>query len=126
MNIRIQVRHEAASERIQKYITNEFEHVISRFSENGVKSTDSENHPYVVSAEFVVDQEGSNGHLKTFEAIIHVPGDTITVKERDPEANKAIDVAMKVIEKLLKRHKETHLKPGTQIRHNIERHATTE
>jgi ribosomal subunit interface protein len=107
MNIRIQVRHEAAREAIQKYITMEFEHISSKFD--------------IISAEFVVDQEGPNGHTKTFESIIHVPGDTITVKESDEEAHKAIDTAMKVIEKLLKKHKETHAHPGSHIRHNIER-----
>ena len=49
MNIRIQVRHDAAREAIQKYITAEFEHISSKFD-------------YITSAEFIVDQEGSNGH----------------------------------------------------------------
>src|SRR6476620_12309137 len=102
MNIRIQVRHEAAREAIQKYITSEFEHITKPFTENG-----DPNHPYIISAEFIVDQEGSNGHLKTFEAILHVPGDTLTVNESNSEAHKAIDSAMKVLEKLIKRHKET-------------------
>ncbi|HEX5315359.1 MAG TPA: HPF/RaiA family ribosome-associated protein [Candidatus Kapabacteria bacterium] len=115
MNIRIQVRHDAAREAIQKYITTEFEHVSKKFTDGEASA--------IVSAEFIVDQEGSNGHVKTFEAIIHVPNDTITVKERDPEAHKAIDTAMKVLEKLLMRHKETYAKPGTLIRHNTERRA---
>ncbi|GEM_PF-2286265 len=117
MTTRIQVRHEAASERIQKYITTEFDHIIQRFNES------ADTRPYVISAEFIVDQEGSNGHLKTFEAIVKVPGDTLTVKERDPEAHKAVDAAMKVLEKLLKRHKETYLKPGNLIRHQADRAA---
>ena len=107
MKIRIQVRHDAASERIQRYVTAEFERIAQKFD--------------VISAEFIVDQEGSNGHLKVFEAIVRVPGDTITVKESDTEAHKAIDMSMKVIEKQLKKHKETYLRPGTMIRHNIER-----
>lgn len=115
MNIRIQVRHDAAREAIQKYITTEFEHIAKKFTD-GEESA-------IVSAEFIVDQEGSNGHVKIFEAIVHVPNDTITVKERDPEAHKAIDTAMKVIEKLLTRHKETYARPGTLIRHNAERRA---
>ncbi len=113
MNIRIQVRHEAAREAIQKYITAEFEHIAKKFTDGEAS--------VVVSAEFIVDQEGATGHIKTFEAIVHVPNDTITVKERDPEAHKAIDTAMKVIEKLLNRHKETYSRPGTLIRHNAER-----
>jgi ribosomal subunit interface protein len=107
MNIRVQVRHDAAAERIQRYIATEFEHIANKFQ--------------IVSAEFIVDQEGSNGHLKTFEAIIHVPGDTITVHEKDDEVHKAIDASMKVIEKLLKKHKETYSKPGNLIRHKAER-----
>ncbi len=118
MNIRIQVRHEAAREAIQKYITTEFEHIASKFT-NG-------EHSSIISAEFIVDQEGSNGHKKTFEAIIHVPGDTLKVKESAEESHKAIDISMKVIEKLLKKHKETHAHPGAQIRHNVERSATPE
>jgi ribosomal subunit interface protein len=107
MNIRVQVRHDAAAERVQRYIATEFEHVSNKFE--------------IISADFIVDQEGSNGHLKTFEAIIHVPGDTITVHEKADEAHKAIDASMKVIEKLLKRHKETYARPGSLIRHKTER-----
>ncbi|MDP4234541.1 MAG: HPF/RaiA family ribosome-associated protein [Bacteroidota bacterium] len=107
MNIRVQVRHEAAEERIQRYIATEFDHIANKYS--------------IISADFIVDQEGSNGHLKTFEGIVHVPGDTITVKERAEETHKAIDASMKVIEKLLKRYKETYAKPGNLIRHKIER-----
>jgi ribosomal subunit interface protein len=118
MNIRIQVRHEAASEAIQKYITNEFERISNKFFD-GL-------HPLIVSAEFIVDQEGSNGHKKTFEAIIGVPGDTIAVKESADETHKAIDMSMKVIEKLLLKHKETHARPGAQIRHEAVRDRSRE
>ena len=103
MNIRVQVRHDAAAERIQRYIATEFEHISTKFD--------------IISAEFIVDQEGSNGHLKTFEAIVKVPGDVLTVKEKADEVHKAIDGALKVIEKLLKRHKETYARPGSLIRH---------
>jgi ribosomal subunit interface protein len=107
MNINIQVRHEAAKETIQKYITTELEALRL--------------HHEIISADCIVDQEGSNGHIKTFEAILHIPGDTFTVKERAGEVHKAVDIAMKVIEKLLTKHKETHLRPGTMIRHKVER-----
>ena len=113
MNIRIQVRHEAAREAIQKYITAEFEHIAKKFS-NGEPSE-------IVSAEFIVDQEGSNGHKKTFEAIVHVRGETLAVKESAGETHKAIDISMKVLEKLLMRHKEKHAHPGSLIRHNADR-----
>ena len=115
MNIIIQVRHDAAREAIQKYITAEFEHIEKKFT-NG-------EHSFIISAEFIVDQEGPHGHTKTFEAIIHVPGDTLTVKESSAETHKAIDISMKVLEKLLMRHKEKHARPGAQIRHNVERRA---
>lgn len=108
MNIRIQVRHDAAREAIQKYITSEFEHISSKYED-------------ITSAEFIVDQEGSNGHIKTFEAVVHVPGDTIAVKESADEANKAIDSTMKILEKRLNRHKETHSYPGNLLRHNAAR-----
>jgi ribosomal subunit interface protein len=107
MNIRVQVRHDAAAERIQRYIATEFEHISTKFQ--------------ITSAEFIVDQEGPSGHLKTFEAIIHVPGDTITVHEKADETHKAIDATMKVLEKLLNKHKETYSRPGSQIRHKAER-----
>lgn len=110
MNIKIQVRHEAAREAIQKYITTEFEHIAKKF-------TDADG-AGIVSAEFIVDQEGSNGHKKTFEAIVFVPGDTLKVKESADETHKAIDASMKVLEKLLLRHKETYTRPGNLIRHN--------
>jgi ribosomal subunit interface protein len=107
MNLKIQVRHEAASERIQRYITAEFEQISQNLE--------------IVSAEFIVDQEGPNGHVKIFEAIIHVPGDTITVKESSDEIHKSVDMTMKVLDKLFKKHKETYLHPGSLIRHNMER-----
>jgi ribosomal subunit interface protein len=116
MNIRIQVRHEAAREAIQKYITTEFEHISKKFTEG--------EHSMIVSAEFIVDQEGPNGHTKTFEAIIGVAGDTIAVKESADETHKAIDISMKVLEKRLLRYKEKHAHPGAQIRHNVERQAS--
>ncbi len=112
MNIRIQVRHEAARESIQKYIHSAFDQL--RLAHE------------VISAECIVDQEGSNGHLKTFEAILHVPGDTITVKESADEAHVAVDAALKIVERLLQKHKETHQKPGSQIRHKVERAANVE
>jgi ribosomal subunit interface protein len=107
MNIRIQVRHDAATERIQKYITTEFERLRLAYE--------------VISADFIVDCEGPSGHVKIFESIVHVQGDTFAVKETADEVHKAVDTAMKVIEKLLKRHKETYLRPGSLIRHNAER-----
>lgn len=107
MNIRVQVRHDAAAERIQRYIATEFEHVANKFE--------------IISAEFIVDQEGSNGHLKTFEAIVKVAGETLTVHEKANDTHKAIDATMKVLEKLLKKHKETYSKPGSLIRHKTER-----
>src|SRR5580704_7693474 len=115
MNIIIQVRHDAAREAIQKYINSAFEHIANKF-------TDGE-HSFIISAEFIVDQEGPHGHTKIFEAIIHVPGDTLTVKETAGETHKAIDLSMKVVERLLTRHKEKHARPGTLIRHNMERRA---
>ncbi len=118
MNIRIQVRHDAAPEAIQKYITSEFEHVVKKFTPDDQSSGEASP---VISAEFILDQEGSNGHIKTFEALIHVPNDTLKVKEHDTEAHKAIDATMKVIEKLLRKHKETYARPGTLIRHNEQR-----
>lgn len=112
MNIRIQVRHEATRESIQKYIHSAFDEL--RLAHE------------IISAECIVDQEGTNGRLKTFEATLHVPGDTFAVRERADEAHIAVDAAMKVIEKLLLKHKETHQRPGSQIRHNIERSAKAE
>jgi len=109
MNIRIQVRHDAAREAIQKYITAEFESISSKYTD-------------ITSAEFIVDQEGPNGHTKTFEAIVHVPGDTIAVKESEDEVHKAIDLAIKVLEKRLNRYKETHTHPGNLLRHEAARH----
>ncbi len=107
MNINIQVRHDAAKESIQKYIATEI---------RTLRLTHE-----IISADCIVDQEGSNGHRKIFEAILHIPGDTITVKESAGEIHKAVDAAMKVIDKLLTKHKETHLRPGTMIRHKVER-----
>jgi ribosomal subunit interface protein len=107
--MKIQIRHDAASDGVKTYITDAFQSLQEKYEQ------------VVVTADFRVDQEGPNGHRKTIECILHVPHDTITVHEASDEIHKSIDMAFKILDRQLQRHKETYVRPGAKIRHNVER-----
>ena len=107
MKITIQVRHDATPERIKRYIRSEF--VKLRMKDE------------ILSADCVLDQEGTNGQFKSFEAVVRVTGDTIAVRETARDVVPAINAALVTLDRLLVQHKETHTRPGGQIRHTIAR-----
>lgn len=105
MTPRIQIRHEAANDRVRETILAEFDRLIEKFE--------------MTSADCVVDCEGPTGYVKTIEVNIHVPNEVITVKESSDEIHKSIYAAFDVLEKRLQKYKETYLLPGQLIRHNV-------
>ncbi len=96
MNIQVAVRHDTADGRIQKFVEAEFERIREKYQ--------------AISADVVIDHEGPNGHIKTVEINVKVPGELLHVKESSEDVHKSIDMAIKIIEKQLKKHKEMHLK----------------
>ena len=96
MNIQVAVRHDTTDGRIKRFVEEEFARIKEKYSP--------------ISADVVIDHEGPNGHLKTAEINVKVPGELLHVKESSDDVNKSIDMAIKVIEKQLKKHKELHLK----------------
>ena len=58
----------------------------------------------------IIDQEGTNGYLKTADINIKVPGALLHTKEQAEEVHKAIDLGIKEMEKQLRKYKDTHLK----------------
>jgi ribosomal subunit interface protein len=105
MTPRIQIRHEAAKDRVRETILAEFDRLIDKFE--------------MTSADCIVDHEGPAGYVKTVEINIHVPNEVIAVKESSDEVHKSVYAAFDVLEKRLQKYKETYLRPGQLIRHNI-------
>jgi ribosomal subunit interface protein len=105
MTPRIQIRHEAANDRVRETILAEFDRLIEKFE--------------MISADCIVDAEGPTGYIKTFEINIHVPNETLTVKETSDDIHKSIYAAFDVLEKRLQKYKETYLRPAHLIRHNV-------
>jgi ribosome-associated translation inhibitor RaiA len=105
MTPRIQIRHEAANGRTRATILAEFDRLNEKFD--------------MTSADCVVDCEGPAGYVKTFEVNVHVPNELITVKESSDEVHKSIYAAFDILEKRLQKYKETYLRPGNLIRHNV-------
>jgi ribosomal subunit interface protein len=96
MNIQVAVRHDTADGRIKKFVEEEFERIRVKYSP--------------ISANVVIDHEGHSGQFKTVEINVKVPGEMLHVKESSDDVNKSIDMAVKVIEKQLHKHKELHQK----------------
>lgn len=105
MTPRIQIRHEAANDRVRETILAEFDRLIEKFE--------------MTSAECIVDAEGPTGYVKICEINIHVPNENIIVKETSDEVHKSVYAAFDVAEKRLQKYKETYLRPAHLIRHNV-------
>ncbi|HET6512494.1 MAG TPA: ribosome-associated translation inhibitor RaiA [Candidatus Kapabacteria bacterium] len=97
MNIQTTVRHDTSGGGIKNFVEAELARLEAKFTD-------------IISAEVIIDQEGTNGYLKTVDINIKVPGTVLHVKEQAEEIHKAIDLAVKELEKILRKYKETHLK----------------
>jgi ribosomal subunit interface protein len=94
MNLHIVIRHETANGKVKNFIEHELTLLNDKFD--------------FISAEVIIDQEGPNGHVKTAEVNLKVPQAVLHTKEASEEVYKSIDLALKTIEKQLKKHRETH------------------
>src|SRR5688572_4186569 len=94
MNLHIVIRHDTANGKVKNFIEHEIGALNEKFD--------------FISAEVIIDQEGPNGHVKTAEVNITVPQAILHAKESSEEIYKSIDLALKTVEKQIKKHKELH------------------
>ena len=97
MNIKVTVRHDTSGGGIKRFVEEELARLTDKYE--------------ILSAEVIIDQEGTNGYLKTADINLKVRGALLHTKEQAEEIHKAIDLGVKEIEKQLRRHKELVLHP---------------
>lgn len=97
MNIQVTVRHDTSGGGIKTFVETELARLEAKYSD-------------IQSAEVIIDQEGTNGYLKTVDINIKVPGSVLHTKEQAEEVHKAIDLGIKELDKMLRKYKDTHLK----------------
>lgn len=97
MNIKVTVRHDTSGGGVKNFVEEELARLQDKYE--------------IIGAEVIIDQEGTNGYLKTADLNVSVKGAVLHVKETADDVNKAIDLAVKDMEKQLKRYKELHLHP---------------
>jgi len=96
MQIQIAVRHDTADGRIKRFVESELTRIEQKY------------HP--LSAEVVIDHEGASAQIKTVEINVKIPGERLHVKESSEDINKSLDLAIKIIEKQLQKHKDLHIR----------------
>jgi putative sigma-54 modulation protein len=97
MNIQVTVRHDTSGGGIKNFVEAELARLEAKYTD-------------IISAEVIIDQEGTNGYLKTVDINIKVPGSLLHTKEQAEEVHKAIDLAIKELDTMLRKYKDTHLK----------------
>ena len=97
MKIQISNRHETANPGIKTFIESQLENLASRYD--------------IIGADVILDREG---HSTTFtknisaEINVKIKGLTIVAKEKSENIEKSVDLALRSLEKQLRRYKETH------------------
>jgi ribosomal subunit interface protein len=94
MKINISNRHDSATGNIKQYI------------EAGL-ATLSEKYD-ILGADVILDQEGHIGRQFSADITLHVKGSVLHTKEVSEEPGTSVDLAIKTLEKRLKKFKETH------------------
>jgi ribosomal subunit interface protein len=97
MNIQVTVRHDTSGGGIKTFVEAELARLEAKYTD-------------IQSAEVIIDQEGTNGYLKTVDINIKVPGSVLHTKEQAEEVHKAIDLGIKELDTMLRKYKDTHLK----------------
>ena len=97
MNIQVTVRHDTSGGGIKRFVEEELARLEQKYE--------------ILNAEVIIDQEGTNGYLKTVDINLKVPGSLIHTKEQAEEVHKAIDLAVKECDTMLRKYKETRLHP---------------
>ena len=94
MKIQISNRHETANPHIKTFIESELTSLADRYG--------------IIGADVILDHEGHAATTKSAEINVHIKGSTIFAKEKSDNVEKSVDLALRSLEKQLKRHKETH------------------
>lgn len=97
MNIQVTVRHDTSGGGIKIFVEEELARLEAKYSD-------------IISADVIIDHEGTNGYLKTVDINLKVPGTVLHTKEAAEEVKKAIDLAIKELDKMMRKYKDTHLK----------------
>lgn len=96
MKIQISNRHETAHPQIKTMIEQELESLATRYD-------------IILGADVILDHEGKNGATTmSAEINLKIKGQLLTASEKSEKIEKSIDLAVRSLEKQLKRHKETH------------------
>jgi ribosomal subunit interface protein len=94
MNIQISNRHESADGRIKTFVESELANLQHKYE--------------ILNADVILDHEGRGNVQYSAEINVKVKGSVITAKESSEEIGKSIDLAIKTLEKRLRKHKDTH------------------
>ncbi len=105
MNIKIADRHESGTNGIRAYIETELQTLAEKYE--------------ILDADVILDQEGHTHSQYTAEIIVHVKGTKLLAKEVSEEIGKSVDLAVKTLDKQLKKHKETHYSSLELKRHAV-------
>lgn len=97
MNIQVTVRHDTSGGGIKKFVEEELARLEDKYE--------------ILGAEVIIDHEGTNGYLKTVDINLKVPGTLLHTKQQAEEVHKSVDLAVKELDKMLRKYKDTHLRP---------------
>lgn len=107
MKINISNRHASANGNIKQYI------------ESGL-GTLSEKYE-ILGADVILDQEGHIGKQFSADITLHIKGSVLHTKEVTEEVGTSVDLALKTLEKRLKKFKETHYSSFEPRRNAVEK-----
>ncbi len=105
MNINIANRHESGTNGIRTYIETELNSLGEKYE--------------ILDAHVILDQDGHTHLEYVAEIILHVKGAKLLAKEVSDEIGKSVDMAIKTLDKQLKKHKETHFASQELKRHVV-------
>src|SRR5947209_4540734 len=94
MNIQISNRHASADGEIKTFVESELAILEDKYN--------------ILGADVILDHEGHGNVKYSAEINVKVKGSMIHAKESSEEIGKSIDLAIKTLEKRLKKHKDTH------------------
>jgi putative sigma-54 modulation protein len=106
MNIQISNRHASADGHIKTFVETELANLQNKYN--------------IIGADVILDHEGRGKVQYSAEINVKVKGSTIHAKESSEEMGKSIDLAVKTVEKQLRKHKDTHYSSIEQKRTNRE------
>ena len=94
MNINIANRHASANGNIKQYIESGLANLSEKYE--------------ILGADVILDQEGHVGRQFSADITLHIKGSVLHTKEVTEEVGTSVDLALKTLEKRLKKFKETH------------------